>query len=126
MSEDSTLDSQFQDDPGSINIDYIKSNLFRVITVDGASATLAPQPGKRFLSLFTERYPIPRQVVYEVLPDRSVGKEVDKVSRDGLVREVEIGVVIDIRLAKGLRDTLSQIIEFSNLNNPITKDSNQQ
>lgn len=115
MSEDLTLDSQPQDSARSIKFDYIKSNLFRVITADGASATLTPQ-GKIFLSLFNERFPIPRQVIHEILPDGTLGEEIEKVSRDGLVREVEIGVIIDIKLAEGLFEILSQIIEISKSN----------
>ena len=126
MLEDFTLDSQPQDVPQSIKFDYIKSNLFRVIAPDGASATSTPQ-GKIFLSLFSERFPIPRQVIHEVLPDGNLGKEIDKVSRDSLVREVEIGVVIDVELAERISRTLLRIVEVSksNLNDTVVNDSNQ-
>jgi hypothetical protein len=105
--EDSTFNSQ--DDTQLVKFDYIKSNLFRVLTADGATATLTPQ-GKIFLYLYNERVPIPRQLTYELLPDRTLGKEVSNISREGFVREVEVGIVIDTNVAEGIIDVLSQIL----------------
>ncbi len=107
MLEDSTFNSQ--DDTQLVKFDYIKSNLFRVLTADGATATLTPQ-GKIFLYLYNERVPIPRQLTYELLPDRTLGKEVSNISREGFVREVEVGIVIDTNVAEGIIDVLSQIL----------------
>jgi hypothetical protein len=105
--EDSTFNSQ--DDTQLVKFDYIKSNLFRVLTADGATATLTPQ-GKIFLYLYNERVPIPRQLTYELLPDRTLGKEVSNISREGFVREVEVGILIDTNVAEGIIDVLSKIV----------------
>lgn len=107
MLEDSTFNSQ--DDTQLVKFDYIKSNLFRVLTADGATATLTPQ-GKIFLYLYNERVPIPRQLTYELLPDRTLGKEVSNISREGFVREVEVGILIDTNVAEGIIDVLSKIV----------------
>ena len=110
MLEDSTFNSQ--DDTQLVKFDYIKSNLFRVLTADGATATLTPQ-GKIFLYLYNERVPIPRQLTYELLPDKpdkNLGKVVSNISREGFVREVEVGIVIDTNVAEGIIDVLSQIL----------------
>jgi len=116
VSEDSTLDSQ--DDTESIKFDYIKSNFFRVVTVDGGTVSLTAQ-GKIFLTLYNERLPIPRQLTYKILPDNTLGELVDIISREGYVREVEIGVVIDVSVAEKICDSLSQGIQGikSNLSN---------
>jgi hypothetical protein len=109
--EDPTLDSQSQNNTELITFDYIKSNLFRVVTADGAHASVTPQ-GKIFLSLYNERNPIPRQLTYEFLPDNTLGRQVDSVERDGYVREVEFGIVMDIDVARSIASVLSQSIKF--------------
>ena len=111
MPEEPILDSQSQSNTELITFDYIKSNLFRVVTTDGANATVTPQ-GKIFLSVYNERIPIPRQLTYEFLPDSTLGKKVDSVERAGYVREVEFGIVMDIDVARSIADVLSQSIKF--------------
>jgi hypothetical protein len=101
-----------EEDIELIKFDYIKSNYFRVITADGANASLA-QKGKIFLSLFNERVPIPRQVTYETLPNQALGKAIESISREGLVREVEVGLLVDINVALAIRDVLTQAIQLS-------------
>jgi hypothetical protein len=101
-----------EEDIELIKFDYVKSNYFRVITADGANASLA-QKGKIFLSLFNERVPIPRQVIHQMLPNRTLGKEVENISREGLEREVEVGLLIDVNVAKAICEVLAQAIQLS-------------
>lgn len=89
--------------PLTVTTDYIKSNFFRVVHVDGVFGGMTPQ-GLVHLDFFSERRPIPKKTTYTVV-DGQIGSEVreERVSRDAFsVREVEVGVVFDINFAKSL------------------------
>lgn len=85
-----------------LRVHQIKSNLYRNIHVDGAFGGITPQGGIH-LALFSERTPIPSEVVLEF--DSETGAKEDKrerVQRDGLVREMEVGAILSIDTAKNL------------------------
>jgi hypothetical protein len=104
-----------------IRFDFIKSNFFRVLHVDGIYGGLPPGGGHFIeMAVWNERWPIPKQVVYELNPDRSVGKEIEKHSRDAIVREVEAQLIIDIEVAKKVRDWLTtRINDYDELKNKV-------
>jgi hypothetical protein len=80
--------------PSAVRFHYIKGNLFRVIHADGAIGGITSSRGI-FLSLFSERGAIPRIVKQAVNADGSLGGEISRTGKDGLVREVEIGVMLN-------------------------------
>jgi len=94
----------------TIDIHYEKSNLFRVIPVEGAYGGPTPH-GKLLMSVFNERLPLPRVVTHEHDGAGHLGKEVDRVSRSGVYREVEAALLMDIETAKVVRNWLSEKIE---------------
>src|SRR6185295_1880712 len=81
---------------GEIKFDYIKSNYFRVLHVDGAWGGITGKMAIR-MAVFNERSAIPKEVVHEVGRDGKIGKEVrgKRQSRDAIVREVEADLVMD-------------------------------
>ncbi|MBI1901160.1 MAG: hypothetical protein HYS13_08630 [Planctomycetia bacterium] len=99
--------------PGrQLRTDYIKSNFFRVIYADGVYGGLTPK-GDIHIDFFNERQPIPQQTTYEVTGEGRLGDEIkqERKSREAMVREVEVGVVINTDLAKALVDWLQKKIE---------------
>lgn len=80
---------------------YIKSNMFRVIHADGIWGGLTPQLDIQ-MAVFSERLPIPLQVVQEIGEDGTLGRECveERVSRDGVVREVEANLVFSVEVAR--------------------------
>ena len=86
-----------------INFHYIKANQFRVIHADGVHGGLHPR-GNIQMSFFSERVPIPKKVSHEIADDGRLGKEIvaERESRDGIVREVEVGVVMGVEEARAL------------------------
>ena len=93
---------------------YLKSNAFRVVHVDGVIGGPTPS-GLLHASLFSERAPLPTMVEHAV-DDLGGGKlrlgaEVSKESKDGFVREVEVGLMMSLDKAKQLRDRLDRNIE---------------
>ena len=94
-----------------IEFDYIKSNFFRVIHVDGAVGGLAPS-GNIHLALYSERRAIPTKTIHPIEGD-TLGPEIleKREERKGLVREVEVDVVLSVDQARALRTWLTNKIE---------------
>ena len=97
------------DAPPDIVFDYIKGNLFRVIHCDGVIGGVTPS-GNLHMAFFSERPAIPRTQVHSrnemgtlgpPIPERSEG-------RPGVVREMDIDVVISPRAVDALVDWLNQ------------------
>jgi len=59
--------------PESVDFDYIKSNLFRVVRVDGAHGGVSPK-GSIQLAFFSERQPIPQKETYAVERTGALGE----------------------------------------------------
>jgi len=99
---------------GEVKYDYIKSNYFRVIHVDGAWGGLTPRLGIRMV-IFNERGAIPTQTVQAVSSDGTIGEEIfeKRTSRDAIVREVEADLVMDLATANvlvtWLQDKINQL-----------------
>lgn len=98
-----------------ITFDFIKSNFFRVIHVDGAIASAHPN-GNIHLSLWNERSSIPRQVVYKINPDGVLGEEIDRVDRNSLIREVEVDLILDQITLEKLKLLIDEILKDLNDN----------
>jgi hypothetical protein len=97
---------------GKVRYDYIKSNFFRVICVDGAHG--GPRPSGRssiHMALFSERNAIPKAEEFEV-KDGRLGKQADKEVRAAIVREVEVDAIMSLDTARAIRDWLSQMIDI--------------
>ena len=59
------------------------------------------------MNLFGDRLPIPTVVTQQINPDMTLGEELGRQAKQGIVREVEVGVVLEYRAAKSLRDWLT-------------------
>ena len=93
--------------PSRIHYDYLKSNQFRVLHVDGAWGGLTPT-GLVNMVLYSERPPIPRQTTHDVAEDGSLS-EVEELRdvRDAVaVRDMEVAAIMHPRVAAQLRDWL--------------------
>jgi len=82
-----------------LSFDYIKSNLFRVVHVDGVHGGIAPNGHTIQMAMFSERSPIPKSETYELKEGR-LGERKSLEKRDALIREVEIETLMDINTAK--------------------------
>lgn len=85
--------AQLAERPKDISFHYIKSNLFRVIKVDGAHGGVSLR-GEIHVALFNERRPIPVLVKHSITEAGKLGTEIERVARDGVVREVEADMVL--------------------------------
>lgn len=86
---------------------FIKSNNFRVVFCDAVWGGVTPR-GYITMSVCSERLPLPRKVTHPIGEHGIIGEE-DQSKRDarkGLVREVEVAVVMDLGMAHSLVDWL--------------------
>ena len=68
-----------------------------------ASMGASPPTGKIYMDLFLERGPTVRSVVNEVKDDGTLGKEISREGRSGLIRDIEAGLIFDLPVAEKLR-----------------------
>ncbi|MCH8274452.1 MAG: hypothetical protein IH851_06665 [Armatimonadetes bacterium] len=94
-----------------IRFHHIKSNLYREVHAEGAWGGVTPSLKLHF-SFYSQRNPIPQQTVHE-LKDGALGKEILelRVSKEGVIREVEVGVFMDLSAAKVFHKWLSEKIK---------------
>jgi hypothetical protein len=62
------------------------------------------------MSFYSERHPIPRILTHEVTREGVVGSESSRDIRDGIVREVEVEVVMDLQMARDVVKWLQEHI----------------
>jgi hypothetical protein len=103
--------------PGTVTYHYIKGNFFRVVHADGAIGGLTPNRSI-FLSLFSERGAIPQIVEQALNADGTLGDEKKRVGKEGLVREVEVGVMLSGPAAKRIADWLLKQVQILEASEP--------
>jgi hypothetical protein len=101
-----------------VRFHYLKSNAYRVIHVDGIVGGQTPT-GLLHFSFYTERLPIPTLVEHAATDlgggQMRLGKEIRREGKDGIVRDVEVGVIMTVDMAMKLRgwldDKISKLTE---------------
>ncbi|MFZ1977741.1 MAG: hypothetical protein WAV76_07270 [Bacteroidota bacterium] len=89
---------------------YIKTGNYRSYYANGVFGGLMPK-GELQMDFFIERRVIPQTVAYEISKDGHLAKEIEVKGKEGLVREIECGVVMDIEAAQAFHQWLGQKIE---------------
>lgn len=98
-----------------INFHYIKSNNFRVVHADGVFGGLTPS-GDIFASIFSQRPAIPNLTVNQIKENGELGPEIERVSKDGIIRELEVGLAMRPETAEQLIKWLQErVTEFRKL-----------
>lgn len=84
---------------------------FREIHVDGAYGGITPR-GFINLNFFAERLPIPKSSIYK-LQDNKLGEKLSdgKDSKNGIIREYEFGIYLDIDTATDIYNFLGNKIK---------------
>jgi hypothetical protein len=94
-----------------VKVHYIKSNLFRVVHSEGAFGGITPNR-EIFISLFNERGAIPKVIEFAVTPEGELGQELSRDGKEGVVREMEVGILMSADAAKDLADFLLQQVKL--------------
>ncbi len=97
--------------PTQVAFDYIKGNAFRVIHADGVIGGPTPS-GHIHMAFFSERGPIPQREVRAVNRDGTVGDLIagQLVTRNAIVREIDIDVVMSMQVAESMATWLNAMI----------------
>lgn len=96
--------------PRQITFEYTQSNLFRVVHVEGATASVTPNLDIN-LVFWSEHHPIPLEVTHEVSPEGALGQEIGRITRNTIVREVEVSMPISINTARVIIELLETVIK---------------
>src|SRR5690348_16275464 len=86
---------------------FVRSQHFRVVHADGAVGAPTPR-GLISFSLYSERQVDPDSVVQALLPDGTLSSVTDASGPYGILRELEIGVVMDEASAAAFHQWLGQ------------------
>jgi hypothetical protein len=106
--------------PNSLKFHYIKGNFFRVVHADGAIGGLTPSRDI-FVSLFSQRAALPKMVEFAVSPNGNLGSEISREGKDGIVRDVEIGIVMSAATARDLATFLLEQVEALKESEPASQ-----
>jgi len=100
--------------PSTVTFHYVKSNHFRVVHASGVFGGLNPD-GTLLVSVFSERAPLPDVTMQKVESNGQIGAEIVEArkSSDGIVREMEVGLNMDIRTARMIVEWLKERIAFA-------------
>ena len=88
----------------TLEFHYIKSNSFKVVHCDGVWGGATPR-GLISISFFSERNPIPKTVSH-ARPEQGqpLGEEISRKAKGGIIREVDVAVIMDLQMAKSLNE----------------------
>src|SRR5260370_19203370 len=88
-----------------------KGSLFRIVHVDGSIGGLTPSLDL-FVSVYNQRAPIPQVTVQEISEEGVLGDEIlaDRQTKEGIVREVEVGLIMNLQTAKVFHQWLTDKI----------------
>lgn len=90
-----------------IQLEYVKSNLFRVIHTDGAIADENPN-GHIAITLFSQRFSVPEKILLDVNQEGKVISESFKIDEGNdkidkkIIREVDVISIMDVDIARQL------------------------
>jgi hypothetical protein len=99
-----------------ITFHQIKSNEYKTVYASGAIGGITVNSLIN-INFFSERPPIPNELTYEINDKGQLGKEIGRISKKGIVRDIQVGVFMDISGAKSLIEWLNeQIIKVEKLN----------
>jgi len=104
--------------PKSVRFHYIKSSQFRVVFAEGGIGGITPN-GMIHLALFNERPAIPREMVHTVNPDGTLGGVEESVGREGVVREMEVDLMLNLAAAKRIQVWLAEKIALLERRTPV-------
>ena len=102
------------DIPQHVKFRYIKSNYFRMIHADGVFGGFSPQ-GNIYISFFSERPPMP-DATFQAVEEGRIGKELIEHRQggtDGVIRELEVGLTMNLSVTKSLVEWLKERIEIA-------------
>jgi hypothetical protein len=95
------------------DIHYLKNADFRTVLATAIYGGVMSNQLINF-NICTDRHPIPNKITLEIDPKTSQpGKEFERESRSGIIREVHLGVIMDIATANVMVNWLNEQIKIA-------------
>lgn len=112
MAEEDTKEEHSGAERETVTIHYIKASQFRAVHVDGVYGGVTPT-GKIHMAAYSQRMAIPQQVVQYISPDGRLESEIPEktVTRGGIVRDLEVDLVVDKDVAASMIEWLKDKID---------------
>ena len=107
-------------EPAKVVIEYIKSQLFRVVHADGAIGNVTPS-GNIHIAFYSERSAIPRLMIHPRTENGTLGDPIPEqtVVRPGLIREMDVDIVLSPSgvdaLLTWLQDRKADLVKFAEM-----------
>ena len=90
---------------------YIKTGDFKTVLGSGIYGGLT-NTGQINMNFFTDRAPIPTKITFDIDPDNgNILGELEREIKEGIIREVHFGVLLDVDTAKSIVSWLNDKIE---------------
>ena len=103
--------------PHKLDTHFIKNSDFRTIYASGGYGGFTPS-GHLNVFVYTERVPIPNRISFQLdavsTNSATIGPEVEREGKPGLIREVQFGVLFDVETAESLMNWLKAKLEEYN------------
>ena len=93
----------------TVTFHLIKSPHFQTLRVDGVVGNLSPSGLS--LTFFVERGAIPNMMTYEVKDSGELGKLTAAQGKNGIVRELQSSLVMDVDSARSLVELLGKMLK---------------
>jgi len=94
----------------SITFHYLKNPQFRVVHVDGGLGGITPR-GLIHFAVYSERPAIPQTQTQAISPEGTLGEPMTAETKEGIVRELDVDLVMTKQTAVEIRDWLDRRIE---------------
>jgi len=109
-----------------IRFEYIKGSDYRTVKVDGIHGGPTVR-GEIYAAVFTDRPAVP-QVVSFLIDQNKLGDELkeERVGKETPIREVQMGMVMDLEIAKSIHEWLGvQIKSVEGLHDKTRREVNE-
>ncbi len=101
--------------PKEMEFHFLKTNNYRSFYIDGAFGGITPS-GLLAMDLFLERRPTPRKMIHAIEENGKLGSVIEKETKEGIIREIECGLIMNIDTAIKIKDWLDgKINEYNKM-----------
>lgn len=89
---------------------YKEAASYKAVRAHGVYGGITPR-AEIFIAMFSERLPFPEAGHIDVFRDGRPSEEIDERMSGGVVREIEVGVTMDLATARNFRDWIDEKIQ---------------
>jgi len=104
-----TMDEEKLETP-VVGVHYQRARLYRTVHADGVWAGITPRLEIQF-SFFSDLRPMPEFILNKITPEGALGTEVQRVEKEGIIRETEVNIVMSVENTVALIEILQKMLD---------------